>query len=90
MVVPPGVGIHDSWMGIETNSATPQPANTDFTSPSWNPATGYFTCTVQGRTVYVQLTGGVEGRDYRLSFVAACTDGSIFPRTALLLCSPTS
>jgi len=80
-VIPPGVGIDQVELVIRTNTANPQTSN-DFTV-TVPPA-------VQGRTVYATLAGGVSGTDYQLQWIAFTTDGAELPRTALLLCAPTS
>jgi len=48
------------------------------------------TVTIQGRTVYCLLAGGVEGKDYQLRWNAVDTTGAIWPRTTLVLCAQTS
>ena len=80
-VIPPGVGIASGALSIFTNTAPPVAADTDWTKG---------TVTVQGRTVYAQLSGGVEGKDYQLRWSATDTAGNVFPRTTLVLCAQTS
>lgn len=45
---------------------------------------------VDGSVVFARLTGGTEGSDYRLLWTATDTDGNVWPRTALVLCTATS
>jgi hypothetical protein len=80
MLVPPGVGILDGSLQIFLNIPNPVPS-TDF-------AMGDFQ--IRDRTVYVQISGGVEGTDYQLRWFIETTDGARFLRTALLLCAQTS
>jgi len=79
-VIPPGVGISTGSLAIFTNSATPA-ASTDFTIGP---------VSVRGRAIYCSLSGGVVGQDYQLRWSATDTDGNVWPRVALLLCSLTS
>jgi hypothetical protein len=46
--------------------------------------------TIDGRTVYAPLTGGVSGTDYSLTWTVTDTDGNTWNRTAKMLCAPTS
>jgi hypothetical protein len=80
-VIPPGVGIERGVLTILTNSATPQPADADFTIGPIQ---------VRGRAIYCTLTGGVLGADYQLHWTAFDTLGNEWPRTGLLLCAYTS
>jgi len=79
-VIPPGVGITTGDLAIFTNVANPV-ESTDFTIGP---------VTVQGRTIYANLSGGVAGTDYQLRWNATDTDGNSWPRTALVLCAQTS
>lgn len=79
-VVPPGVGLSSGVLAVFTNVATPV-NSTDFTVGP---------VTVRGRTLYAQLSGGVDGTDYQLRWSATDSQGNVWPRTALLLCSQTS
>jgi hypothetical protein len=88
-VIPLGVGISSGSLGITTNSAAPVDAHADFTGPL-DPGTIFFTATVLDRVIYLTLTGGVSGKDYRFTWTALDTDGNEWPRTALLLCAATS
>ena len=79
-IIPPGVGIASAQLSIVTNTAVPQPS-ADFTIGA---------VTIRGRTVYAQLSGGVEGRDYQLRWLVGDTAGNVWPRTCLMLCAQTS
>lgn len=79
-VIPPGVGIAAGALAVFTNAASPSPSS-DFTIGP---------VTVDGRTIYAGLSGGVAGTDYQLRWTATDSDGNIWPRTALLLCAQTS
>jgi hypothetical protein len=79
-LIPPGVGIQAASLAIETNTVPPN-ASTDFTAG---------TPSVEGRTVYAQLSGGVEGTDYQLIWIVTDTQGNIWRRGSLLLCARTS
>ena len=80
-VIPVGVGIAEADLEIWTNTANPQDADADFEigPVSW-----------RGRVVYADISGGVEGRDYQLRWVATDTEGNVWPRTAMMLCAQTS
>lgn len=80
-VIPPGVGIASASLDIFTNTVAPVAADTD-----WNKGA----VTIQGRTVYCRLNGGVEGKDYQLRWTATDSQGNAFPRTVLVLCAQTS
>ena len=80
-VIPYGVGIVSGALSIFTNTAAPAPADADWTAGP---------VVVQGRTIYALLTGGVIGTDYQLRWTATDSVGSIWPRTALILCAQTS
>jgi hypothetical protein len=79
-IIPPGVGIKTGALTIWKN-VVPAVQSTDFTIGA---------VSVLDRTVYASLTGGVEGTDYQLRWVATDTDGNIWPRTCLQLCAQTS
>ena len=79
-VIPPGVGIASGALTVWTNVATPV-QSTDFQVGE---------VTVRGRSLYAPLSGGVDGTDYQLRWVATDTQGNVIPRTALLLCAQTS
>lgn len=90
-VIPPGVGITDGSLFIQTNRAASVEAGGDFASPDADPSNpGFFIGHVVGRSIYVFLNGGVEGRDYRMTWTVEDTNGNVWPRTALMLCAPTS
>jgi hypothetical protein len=80
-VIPPGVAIAAGSLTIFTNTAAPVAADADWTKG---------TVTIQGRTVYCQLGGGVEGKDYQLRWNATDSQGNTWPRTVLVLCAQTS
>lgn len=79
-VIPPGVGISAGTCTIWKNIVPPV-QSTDWTIGTVN---------VRGRAVYAQLSGGTEGTDYQVRWVATDTDGNVWPRTALVLCAQTS
>jgi hypothetical protein len=80
-LIPPGVGLTGGSVSLWTNLVTPTDASSDW---SIGPVT------VQGRTLYAQLSGGVEGKDYQVRWVATDTQGNSWPRTCLILCAQTS
>lgn len=80
-IIPPGVGITAGALAIFTNTASPQPADADFTIGP---------VMVQGRALYAMLSGGVLGTDYQLHWNAIDSEGNVWPRTALMLCAYTS
>jgi len=79
-IIPKGVGITTGELTIWTNTVAPVQSS-DFTIGPVE---------VRGRTIYAMLSGGVEGTDYQLRFIAHDTDGNVWPRTALVLCAQTS
>jgi hypothetical protein len=79
-LVPPGVGLVSGALTIWHNVVPPVEV-TDF-------AIG--PVSVSGRALYTTISGGTEGRDYQLRWVAHDTEGNVWPRTALLLCAQTS
>jgi hypothetical protein len=79
--IPPGVGIVAGSLAIFSNTVTPVAADSE-----WQKGP----VTIQGRTVYCQLAGGVEGKDYQLRWSATDSQGNVFPRTTLVLCAQTS
>ena len=80
-IVPPGVGISAGSLALKTNTVPPADASAD-----WTPGTVSW----RDRTLYATLQGGVAGKDYLLVWTATDTDGNIWPRTAAMLCAPTS
>jgi hypothetical protein len=89
-VIPPGVGISSGSLAIFTNAANSVDASGDFTGPNDPVHPTFFDASVLDRVIYLTLTGGVSGKDYRFTWTALDTDGNEWPRTALLLCAPTS
>lgn len=82
-VVPPGVGVDWGTLDIMTNAVPPVDASSDW-------VIGENGVVARGRALYVRLQGGVAGTDYQLTFTAHDTEGNIWPRTGLCLCSQTS
>ena len=80
-VIPVGVGIGSGGVSIWTNEVEPVDASSD-----WSIGQVY----VRGRALYAELTGGIDGVDYQIRWVAVDTDGNEWPRTALCLCAQTS
>jgi hypothetical protein len=80
-VIPPGVGIASGTLHFFNNLAVPVPADSDFTIGA---------VTVLGRVLYAAISGGSEGKDYQVLWTATDTTGSVWPRTALMACAPTS
>jgi hypothetical protein len=80
-IVPPGVGLSAGALTIWNNISPPTQNTTDWTIGA---------VSVSGRALYASLTGGVEGKDYQLRWVATDTDGNIWPRVGLVLCAQTS
>lgn len=80
-VIPVGATIESGTIAIFTNTATPVPADSDFTVGP---------IVVRGRALYAMLSGGVPGTDYQLKFTAVDSSGNVWPRTTLVLCADTS
>lgn len=79
-VLAPGTAIVSASVAVLVNEAPPI-ATTDWTIGD---------VMINGSMVYARLTGGVESVDYQIRFTITDSDGNIFPRTALILCSQTS
>ena len=80
-VVPPGVGLVSGTLHFFDNLPNPVNADADWTIGPVE---------VFGRTLYASLAGGAQGKDYQVQWVAQDTEGYTWPRTALMLCAPTS
>ena len=80
-VIPPGVGIVSGTLHFFDNLPIPVNADADWVIGP---------VLVFGRILYTNLGGGVQGKDYQVQWVATDTQGLDWPRTALMLCSPTS
>jgi hypothetical protein len=80
-VVPPGVGIVSGTLHFFNNLAVPIAADSDFNITP---------VSVLGRVLYAGISGGTEGKDYRVLWTATDTTGAVWPRTALMSCAPTS
>ena len=80
-VIPPGVGIVSGTLHLFDNLPVPVNADADWVISQ----VGIF-----GRILYVSLGGGVSGKDYQLLWTATDSLGLDWPRTALMLCAPTS
>ena len=80
-IIPLGIGIASGTLQIFTNTVPPALDTTAWTigAVSW-----------RDRALYATLSGGVGGTDYILRWVATDTNGNIWPRSALVLCSLTS
>ena len=80
-IIPVGVAIQSGALAIQTNTANPQAADSDWQKGPVN---------VRGRAIFANLSGGVAGTDYQLVWTAVDTQGNRWPRTALVLCAETS
>jgi hypothetical protein len=80
-VIPPGIGIASGTLHFFNNIAVPVNRDADFVIGPVN---------VLGRMLWATLGGGVEGVDYQVLWTATDTLGLDYPRTALMLCAPTS
>lgn len=88
-VIPPGVGIVSGTLHFFSNTAVPVNKDSDFII-SGVEGGGPHNVNILGRILYVALAGGVEGNDYQVLWTATDTFGLDYPRTALMLCAPTS
>lgn len=81
-VVPPGVGLSSGSLALQTNTAPPA-ATSNLTAGA---------VSVHDRMLYAKVTAaaGAAGSDFQLLWTATDTDGNVWPRTALVLCAPTS
>ena len=80
-LIPHGVGIEDGDLDIFTNTVPPAQTN------DWHIEQGV---EVRGRRLWATLSGGKTGTDYQLRWTAYDTEGNVWPRTALCLCTDTS
>lgn len=80
MVLPPGIGVTDPGVVIQTNTNPPGIA-TGITAS----AGGYV-----GRRLWITLTGGIAATDYIVTWTFNDTVGNTWVRSILLLCAPTS
>jgi hypothetical protein len=76
-----GVSLSNPSLSIFTNTVPAVAADADWVKGA---------VTVLGRSVYATLSGGIDGKDYQLRWSATDSEGNIWPRTTLVLCSPTS
>ena len=81
MIIPLGVGIDSGEVHLWTNTVAPVLADIDWTIGP---------VLIEGRTVYAQLSGGIDGTDYQVRWSVTDTDGNVWPRTVLQLVSETS
>lgn len=80
-LVPPGVGLVSGRVELWTNTpGDVQPSNDWVIGPVH----------IEGRTVFAELTGGIEGTDYQVRWTVTDTRGNTWPRTAVVLCAQTS
>lgn len=80
-IIPPGIGIVDGAVTIMTNTVEPQDAAADWIIGPVQ---------VRGRAIYAMLSGGLDGKDYQVRWVANDSAGNTWPRTCLVLCAQTS
>ena len=80
-MIPVGIGIASGSLTISTNTVPPVAADADWIKGPVQ---------VRDRAIYCRLSGGKNGVDYLLQWIATDTDGNIWPRTAMCLCSQTS
>jgi hypothetical protein len=80
-ILAPGVGIASGTLAVFTNAAVPAPASGDFVIGP---------VAVEGRVLYATISGGREGQDYQIRWTCVDDGGNVWPRTVLMLCSPTS
>lgn len=80
-LIPPGVGISSASVELWTNTpGDVQPSHDWVIGP----------VQIVGRTIFAEMTGGIEGTDYQVRWSATDTHGNTWPRTALVLCAQTS
>jgi hypothetical protein len=80
-IVPEGIGLSAGSLKIFTNTAPPVAADADWT---------FGTTYIRGRSLFQNLLGGVNGKDYLMQWTATDTRNNVWVRTALILCSATS
>ena len=80
-IIPPGLAVTIGEVTIFHNDALAQPADADWVVGPVQ---------IVDRTVYAQLNGGIEGKDYQVRWMAIDTAGNVWRRTGLILCAQTS
>lgn len=80
-LIPRGVGVTGGELAICTNTVPIRDAHDDWTIGPLQ---------VHDRTVYATLSGGVDGTDYQLIWAAFDTEGNVWRRVGLILCSASS
>jgi hypothetical protein len=80
-LIPPGVGIVSAQVQVWTNTPGDVQLSTD-----WNVGP----VQIEGRTVFAEFNGGIEGTDYQIRWIVTDSRGNTWPRTALILCAQTS
>lgn len=76
-LVAPGDGLATASLQIFTNTVAPT-LSADFVVGA---------VATLARIAYARITGGVSGTDYQLRFSSTDTQGNVFTRAALLLCT---
>lgn len=79
-VLPGGAGIVSAGLAVFANTFARPPA------PEWTVGP----VAIRGSLVFARLSGGLEGTDYVLIWTVTDSDSNVWPRTSLVLCSPTS
>lgn len=81
-VIPPGVGIDFGQCGAWENTNPPVPTTLLTVGD----------VQVIGRTLiaFIESSGGAEGIDFQIRWIAFDSEGGVWPRTALVLCAQTS
>jgi hypothetical protein len=89
-VIPPGVGIASGTLTAYFNTVENQPSD-DFGTDTGGLGVPQ-PALVHGRTLYkqIQTLDTAFGNDYQMAWFATDTDGNVWPRIGLLLCSNTS
>lgn len=83
-IIPRGITLQASkfnTLGISTNTVPPAAAEADWVIGPLQ---------VRDRIIYANLSGGIPGTDYLLTWTAIDSQGNIWQRTAAVLCAATS
>lgn len=80
-LLPMGVGIRYADLNIFNNTFLSPDVSADFIIDP---------VTISGRQIWTRVQGGVDGSDYRFLWRITDTDGFVWPRSALVLCSSTN
>ena len=83
-IIPPGVGIKSGFVAALFNQVVSGAVPSDILT--------FGPIQIRGRVLYAQITATAftNAFDFQIEWIAYDTQGNVWPRVGLLLCSPTS